>query len=180
MGRRVKALVPFRGRPLVAWPLAALREVADEVVVAVGTHADLDARTDILGDALAIGDAGGGPRAGLRAGARLAAGAWLLVAPCDAPLVTPALYRALLAAAREQGRDAAMPRVDGYAQPLVACYRVAPLREALAEIAAPRELAARLDAAFLDESALDALPYGRACVRDADTLEELAALEALL
>ncbi|WCB94615.1 Nicotine blue oxidoreductase [Baekduia alba] len=51
-----KPLVPFRGRPLVTWPLAALREGGvEDVVVVLGARADaVAAGADLGGAAVAV------------------------------------------------------------------------------------------------------------------------------
>lgn len=160
---RPKAFVDFRGAPLVRWPLRALAPLCEEVLVAAGSL-----QLDVPG-ARSVADEGGGPLSGLRAGAREAKGEWLLVAPCDAPLVTTALYRALLDLAR--GRDGAMVRLENRDQPLVACYRLDALRPALASAFAPRDLPRLMGLALLEDPRLAPL------ARDADTPDELRALE---
>lgn len=174
-----KAFAPFGGRPLVARVLDAMRPLTDERVVACGRIVAAAPWLDVVGfDARLVPDPGDGPMAGLRAGAAVAQGEWLLVAPCDTPLVTPALFEALLQEAR--GRDGCVPVVDGREQPLVACYRREALARAAALVRLPRELPRALDIALLDEALLASVPHGRDAVRDADTPGELARLESVL
>ena len=116
-----KPLVPFRGRPLIAWPADALRPLCAELLVAHGPRANAAPLAAAVPDARLLADEGPGPLGGLVVAAREAKGAWLLVAPADAPFLVPALYEALLDAA--SGKDGAAFVVDGELQPLVAALR---------------------------------------------------------
>lgn len=179
-GRRMgrpKAFAPFLGEPLLARALRTARAVASEVVLSCGPLADARPWLDLAPDARLVPDLGGGPMSGLRAGAAAATAEWLLVMPVDMPLATPALLEALAQAAR--GRDAAMPRHEGIDQPLLACYRRAPLMRAAAQARLPRDLAKHLNVARLDGALVASLPHGENALRDADTPDALAALEAV-
>lgn len=105
------------------------------------------------------------------------------MAPCDAPFLSPELYRTLLA--RAEGKDGCLPRLGARDNPTIAVYR----REAFLE-ASEGPLAAgerslrgvlpRLRLRRLRERDLGRLPYGLACVLDVDTREDLATAEGLL
>ena len=94
MGGRDKGLMPFRGRPLVAYALEALRSVAEQVVVSANRNRESYAAfgCPVIADASRDFE---GPLAGL-----LSAMAWaetdlVLTMPCDTPLVTGVLLRRL-------------------------------------------------------------------------------------
>ena len=160
-----KPLAPFRGRPLAAWAADALRPHCEEVLVAHGPSLD-PALADALPGTRPVLDPGEGPHGGLTAAARAARGDWLLVAPGDAPFLTPALYGALLDAA--QGREGAVFLVEGQVQPLTVALR----RDAwLAAAEGARSVWAALDR--IDVARVDAGAHA-AALRDVDTPEDLA------
>ena len=88
-----KALHPFRGRPLLTWPLAALRDGGvDRVVVVLGADADAVAAGTALGEAEIVRctDWAEGLSASLRAGVRAAAAGGadaVVIALADQPLL---------------------------------------------------------------------------------------------
>src|SRR5437879_13697748 len=67
---------------------------------------------------------GKGPIEGIIRGIEVARGERLLVAPCDAPLLQPELYRLLLASL--VAHEAAVPKLDIF-DPVRAVYRTAAL-----------------------------------------------------
>jgi molybdopterin-guanine dinucleotide biosynthesis protein A len=120
-----KAALPVAGRPLVSWPLAALRAVLSEVAV-------------VAKEATALPPVGYGvlvwrepdeprhPLAGVVEALRRAGGRPVVVLACDLPLVTPALVRAL-AEGDAGGAPALVARAEGRLQPLCARYDPAAL-----------------------------------------------------
>lgn len=128
---RDKASALLQGRPLLDWVLASMRQVAPCLVVvrAAGQVLPLERPGD--DDVLVVDDLrpAEGPVVGLLSGLQAASTPLALVASCDVPLVQPAVLRLLLDALGDA--DAAIPVVDGRAQPLVAAYRVAPAAAAL-------------------------------------------------
>jgi molybdopterin-guanine dinucleotide biosynthesis protein A len=128
-----KALAEFRGRPLISWPVAALSEVLDEVVVVAKRDTALppgltvwvepdEPRHPAVGLIRALeGKRGqtwaGGPFS-LRGGA-------ILCCAVDMPFVPAELLRALLA--DRSDAPAVVPRCGGRLQPLLALYRPAAL-----------------------------------------------------
>ncbi len=144
-GRRIggdKALVELDGRPLLHYPLAALREVVGEVVVVCKEHTALP---DLAGMAAVWCDPEErhhpliGVRSALRAVAE--AGRPVLVCAVDLPLVTPEVLRELLGAGPEEA-PAAVARAAGYLQPLLARYSPAAL--GVLDAMAPDEAATRV------------------------------------
>lgn len=127
-----KALALVAGVPLVVRVARALSEVpVSEIVVAsrdrTQRHVDalaagpLGAR--VVGAPFEPGGAPEGPLAGAIAGARVARGAWLALAPCDAPFLASGLYRALAERAAANGRAAAFASSgagERHAHPLLA------------------------------------------------------------
>ncbi len=113
-----KATARVRGRPLLAWSLAALREAVEEVVVIAKPQTplppcDVPVHRDEPEDFH--------PRHGLVSALRRAEGRPVVVVPCDMPLVPPALLEVLLDVV-EDGAPAAMPRTEGRVHPLCAAY----------------------------------------------------------
>lgn len=71
-GGEVKQLAPFRGRPLVTWPVAALRAGGvDDVVVVLGAHAE-EVAAAVDADTVVAQDWAEGLSASLRCGAAAA------------------------------------------------------------------------------------------------------------
>lgn len=128
-----KAVALFRGRPMMAWPLAALAEVCEAVAVSAragGGAAALARENDfeVLTDDPSAPE---GPLAGVAAGmawARDHGCAKLLTLPCDAPLVGPAELRRLIAKAGARG---AMAVTAQGPEPLVALWPTSELPENL-------------------------------------------------
>jgi len=115
-----KLTVALRGRPLMAYPLAAMREVVADVAVI--------AKADVVlpwlpGAMLWIEpDAPRNPLLGVVEALALAGGRSALVCPADLPFVTPALLAAL-AEAPDDGSPAVVASCHGTSRPLLGCYR---------------------------------------------------------
>lgn len=129
---RDKARHPVAGTPMITRVHDALAAVAAPIVVSIGptdaSYADvLPADVEHVRDR----HADAGPLAGLEAGFRAVSSAWVLVAACDMPHVTPDGFRTLLQA-RSAAADALVGRSDdGRWHPLFACYRRAPTQQAV-------------------------------------------------
>ncbi len=138
-----KALARYRGRPMIRWVADVLLEEADELLVSVRSHDQARRVGRILPEARPIVDRRRerGPIEGFARGFEVADGDVVFVAPCDAPLLRPALYELLLASLAH--RDAAVPRLQ-VIDPLRAVYRTDAVRRALAE-RAPRCPSALVD-----------------------------------
>jgi molybdopterin-guanine dinucleotide biosynthesis protein A len=129
-----KTTVELAGRPLLTWPLEAMRAALDEVVVVAKAGTPLP---DLAGAQTWLEpDEPLHPRAGLvyaleRAGPRA-----ILACAGDLPLVSPVLVRRL---AGEDAGDApaVVPRAGGRLQPLLARYEPAALE--MLRAAAPGE-----------------------------------------
>lgn len=122
-GRRMggaKALADLGGRPLLHRPLAALREVADEVAVVAKRDTELPPLPGGVGVWLEP-DEPRHPMTGIVHALRRAGGRAVLAMALDLPLVGAGLLRRI-AAAPAGGAAAVVPHADGRLQPLCARY----------------------------------------------------------
>ncbi len=131
MGGRDKGLIPFRGRPLVAWVMERLTPQVQEVLISANRHREAYAAlgVPVLPDTL-----GAGPLAGIFRGLEAAAFPHLLVVPCDAPFLPGDLASRLFEALKAHDVPLAIPD-EGRLQPLFALLHqdlLPGLREALA------------------------------------------------
>jgi molybdopterin-guanine dinucleotide biosynthesis protein A len=122
-GRRLggdKAIVELEGRPLLLYPVEALHEVCDDVVVVAKRETLLPPLVGVA-DLWIEPDEPRHPLAGVAYALSLAAGRPILVVAVDLPLMDAPTLRLLLAT--DPG-DAAVvvPRVHGRLQPLCALY----------------------------------------------------------
>jgi molybdopterin-guanine dinucleotide biosynthesis protein A len=150
-----KARAELAGRPLVAWPLAALAAVLEDVAVVAKDSTPLPELPGV--EVWAEPDEPRHPRAGIVVALERAGGRPVVVCAGDMPLVTPDLVRQL---AEESGR-AVVFRAGGRLQPLLARYEPAALEDLrrappdapLTEVVAglePRVLEAPDDGAFFN------------------------------
>jgi molybdopterin-guanine dinucleotide biosynthesis protein A len=123
LGRRLggdKAIVELEGRPLLLYPVEALHEVCDDVVVVAKRDTLLPPLAG-LADLWIEPDAPRHPLLGVAHALALAAGRAILVVAVDLPLMDAATLRLI---AQTDPHDAAVvvPRVHGRLQPLCALY----------------------------------------------------------
>ena len=122
-GRRIggaKASTMLAGRPLIAYPLAALRAVLAPVAVVAKRDSDLPPVGYVV-EIWREPDEPQHPLVGIIEALRRADGRSVVVLACDLPLVTPDVIRALLAA---PPAAAVLARAGDDVQPL--CARFAP------------------------------------------------------
>ena len=100
MGGVDKGLIPFQGRPLIEWALAALAPQVDELVISANRNLDTYARYGhrVLPDTLPDFP---GPLAGVLATLDAVNADWLVVAPCDTPHLPADLVARLYIAAQQ-------------------------------------------------------------------------------
>jgi len=111
---RPKAWLPWAGQPILCHVVSRLAEVVDEVIVVAAPDQLLpEVGVRVVSDR----EGGLGPLAGIAEGLRHAAGELAFVTATDAPYLTAAFVRALLAVG-----GAAAPSVDGFVHPLSAVY----------------------------------------------------------
>ncbi|HWI74758.1 MAG TPA: nucleotidyltransferase family protein [Baekduia sp.] len=112
-GATPKPLVPFRGRPLFTWPLAALRDGGAERAIVVTGAADLEAEG---AEVVRCADWAEGLSASLRTGVAAAAheGAdAVVIALADQPLLDARAVARVLAARAPQDHDAVRATYGG-------------------------------------------------------------------
>ena len=130
MGRD-KAMLAYRGRPLVEHALGLVREAGCVPVVIAGSRGDLREYAPVVEDL----HPGCGPLSGIGAALAAAAGDSVAFLAVDVPLVPPGLLRLLVERAERTGALVTMPVAGGQAQPLCAVYR----RELLGGVTAALE-----------------------------------------
>ena len=128
--RAPKALVEVAGKPMVQRVFEAVSPFADQVIVSIADASMADALRRFISSAeYAVDERRGmGPVEGIRRGSEIARGERLLVAPCDAPLLRPGLYRLLLEVLEVY--DAAVPKLE-VLDPVRAVYRRTRIMEIL-------------------------------------------------
>jgi molybdopterin-guanine dinucleotide biosynthesis protein A len=124
-----KAIAPLGDGMMMDVPLGVLREVCIAVAVSVRSGSGAEARAQAMSLACLQDDPeeADGPLAGIRRGLSWASDQgfdWLAVAPCDAPTVTAAHYRALIDAV-QRGASAAFGLGLAGPEPLVSVWPVA-------------------------------------------------------
>jgi molybdopterin-guanine dinucleotide biosynthesis protein A len=122
-GRRLggdKATVELEGRPLILYPLEALHEVCDDVVVVAKRDTLLPPLTGIA-EVWIEPDHPQHPLTGISHALDLAMGRPILVVPVDFPLMDAATLRAI-AHTDPEGAAAVVPQVHGRLEPLCALY----------------------------------------------------------
>ncbi|MFQ5920178.1 MAG: molybdenum cofactor guanylyltransferase [Thermoplasmata archaeon] len=185
-GRRLEAFKPeltVGGRPLILRVIAAIRPLAQEIVVVHGPQDHREKLEGMLRDVRFVGDEGEGPLAGLSRGAHAARGDWVLVAPADAPFLSSELYGRLLEEA--QASEGCIPPFGARENALIAAYRRRALLRASEALLGQGEKAAhsilpRLRLDRLAETDLATMPFGTQCTFDIDTREDLARAEEIL
>lgn len=173
MGGQDKGLIPFQGRPLVAWLVEALRPQVTELIIVAnrnqaryaefGCHVISDLRPDYPG-----------PLAGFEAALAAAQHDWILTCPTDAPLLPPDYAKLMWTAS--QGRPT-VAVIDQHWQPvfsLIERNRLSALTTSLdaGERGAHRWLST------LNPQLID-LDHRSTEFRDADTLAELSLLSQI-
>jgi molybdopterin-guanine dinucleotide biosynthesis protein A len=160
-GRRLggdKAVVMLAGRPLIAYPLAALRAVVPDVMIVAKPDTALPAG-DELGAVRVLREPAEPrhPLVGILHALRVAAGRPVLVCAADLPFLTAEVLRELVQTDPGDAPAVVATGADGAMQPLLGCYRpeAGPLLEAAArEAAAPvRSAVAAIGAQRLEVSA---------------------------
>lgn len=117
MGGQDKGLLEWRGRPLIAWLHEVARPLTDELLLSCNRN---HARYAGYADRLVSDDEDGfpGPLAGIRAGLAAASHRWLLLLPCDTPLVDRPLLHSLYSAAISTPDQPVMLRCGEQWEPL--------------------------------------------------------------
>lgn len=128
-GKRVgrnKALIEFRGKPLLLHVVEKVIKIACEINVVVGKNDEIDDYVSILPSSVKVLTdtvSGKGPLAGILTGMENMHSEYVIILPCDSPFVKRGVLEHLIHVSR--GADAAIPRwPNGYIEPLHAVYRL--------------------------------------------------------
>jgi len=149
-GRRIggsKALVKLHGRPLISYPLAAMREALGDFAIVAKADTELPSLPGVT--VWIEPDVPRHPLVGITQALGLAAGRPVLVCASDMPLLTAAAISQIARASLSSAARAVVARSHGRLEPLLGCYQPgavehlagAPLRGRLAV----REAVAALD-----------------------------------
>lgn len=124
MGGQDKGLLPFAGRPLVEWVIAALAPQVATLLISANRHLD---RYADYGFPVVIDPVPGfqGPLAGILGAMYAAQSGWLLTLPCDGPQPPPDLGARLAQALIERNAELAVAVVGTQRQPVHALLPVA-------------------------------------------------------
>lgn len=169
MGRD-KALLPLDDKTLLEHVIASMQQVFPQVIVSVReTRAGVDL-SQVCDE-----QSGSGPLAGLVAGLAKVDTPWVFAVACDMPYISTQLIEYIDKYRSE--RQAVVPVVGGYPQPLAAFYSVSCLeviRKVLAgQDKSLRGLLRQLDVCYVDEAGMSDAAL-RSFV-DLDTPEDYAA-----
>jgi molybdopterin-guanine dinucleotide biosynthesis protein A len=201
MGRD-KALVSFRGRPMIEHALGLLRSAGLAPRIA-GARSDLSSFAPVIPDSIAVArreavrPEGLGPLAGVHAGLSASTAELTLFLPVDMPLMPPALLACILRRAQATQAIVTVCTVHGRIEPFPVVLRKAALAAIETRLAAglngclaawqaiPQALASELDAptveTVIQAGVCPALPASSPewWFSSANTPEELARLEQL-
>jgi molybdopterin-guanine dinucleotide biosynthesis protein A len=120
MGGRDKGLIEWRGEPLIQHLHRLTRPLTDDLIISCNRNRE---RYQAFADHLVQDDESDfpGPYAGIRAGLAVARHDFLLVMPCDTPLLDLALLQGLRRSAAEHHDKPVMIRQGEQWEPLLCC-----------------------------------------------------------
>ncbi len=124
MGGVEKPLINFRGKPLITYPVTAVRKVCSEIIVACRDEKQKELISSVLDDVTFSIDVfeGAGPLAGIHSGLEMSKGEYAFIVACDMPFIHSDVVRKL--GTEAMGYDACLPVWgDGRYEPLFAVYR---------------------------------------------------------
>ncbi|MDD2770078.1 MAG: molybdenum cofactor guanylyltransferase [Methylococcus sp.] len=175
MGGMDKGLIEFRGRPLVAYALDALREIAAPVAISANRNREVyaDFGCPVIVDAYGDFD---GPLAGLLAAMAWAETEFVLTLPCDMPLVSGAMLARLVEAQKHAGCNIAVAHDGARLQPLILLVR----RSLLPDLEAYLKAGERKVEFWLARHRMQRIDYSDAAdiFANVNSPEELRVLEA--
>jgi molybdopterin-guanine dinucleotide biosynthesis protein A len=118
MGGQDKGLIPWRGEPLIAHVQRLVRPLTDDLIISCNRNLD---RYRPYADRLVQDDQTDfpGPYAGIRAGLAVARHDFVLILPCDAPLLDHALIQGLRQTAQANPGKPVMVRQGEQWEPLL-------------------------------------------------------------
>jgi molybdopterin-guanine dinucleotide biosynthesis protein A len=120
---REKALALLGGTALINHVVRTMNGLVDEILISVAKGRTADYGEAIADDVRIVEDSRAhvGPLEGLISTFGAAKGGYVLVAPCDTPLLKAEVCKVVLDEAFE--RDGAVPVINGYYEPLHGAYR---------------------------------------------------------
>ena len=123
LGGRDKGLLPFRGRPLVEWVIAALHPQVGRLLINANRNLERYAACGhpVVADQLPDFQ---GPLAGILSAMAVAETPWMLTVPCDNPFPPPDLARRLAAALTAETAELAVAGDATRVQPAYALLPV--------------------------------------------------------
>jgi len=123
-GRRIggsKALVKLHGRPLISYPLAAMREALGDIAIVAKADTELPSLPGVT--VWIEPDVPRHPLVGITQALGLAAGRPVLVCASDMPLLTAAAISQIARASLSSAARAVVARSHGRLEPLLGCYQ---------------------------------------------------------
>lgn len=175
-----KAGTLLAGRPLISYPLAALREAGLDPFVVTKTDRPVDAIPGLENITVVIEpDRPRHPLLGILEAIRHAGGRPVIVTGCDLPLLTPGYLRWLT----DLDGGTVVPRVDGFLQPLAARYgpdAAAAVERGVESGASAKAVITGLDATVIEEDELRRFGDPARTFANVNTPEDLAAIERRL
>lgn len=178
MGGGDKCLLPFRGQPLIYYPLSHFKNLFNEVCIVTNSP---DYRYPGYDKLVITSDAyvNRGPLAGIHAGLAAATRGAVFFASCDMPFLSEDMIRRLVDSFFDADCDILVPSVNGQVEPLCGVYDRKNLALAATILEERRGNSVRILLAegrtkFLE---LEDTPEHRREFVNINTLEELASLD---
>ena len=154
-----KATAQFGRCPMIAHVVSVLRLVADDIIVAVAPGRSSYYTKIVDEDVRVVEDKhrDQGPIRGLVTALEASCEDYVIVSPCDTPLLRKEVCELIIDRGRD--RDGAVPRIGGFFEPLHAVYKREPCLQAFARVIEegdmrPKEAYGRLDLATVEEEEL--------------------------
>ena len=180
-----KGLVILNKKPLVAYVIERLEPVVDEVILVVGSQAQIVTYEGFGPRVIRDRIQGGTPLVGAYTGFMEASGEYAFLTAVDQPLIDPQIVKLLFKEAK--GHDAATPTwANGWVEPLHAVYKTEPSASAGKSLieAGDKKLSMILstlrDVVHIPINEVKALDPGLRTFMDVDTPEDLEKISCLL
>ena len=179
-----KSLLLLMEKPLVQWVFEEISEVVDEVLVSISTTPSPTLLKILIPSTVIFKDItpGKGPIEGLLLSFKKAKGEYVAVAPCDTPFIKKELYTLLYRKAN--GKDGAVPVVNGFYEPLHAVYRRDSFLHAIEKVISsgkskPIDAYQYLDLEYVSEDALTKIDPNLESFMNINTLSDMKKANAI-